>query len=358
MMVVHVLTEGFVSPNVRAFLFPLIYYKNTLKERGIIVKYFTKVKECIKDCDLLIVESKFHKKRWLNHTVEILNELNDLKNNIGKLLYFDTSDSTSLLHPEVLPIVDEYYKSQILNDKELYSKPMYGNRIFTDYVNNEFEVVDEKPSYSIPVVDKEHLDNIQIFWNSCLANYSWSGKYLMELYSKLPLNILLRYPQKKINSKCIRKNDVSCRISTAYERDTVAWFRTKAKRELEEWGVSSRLSYKKYCKELTDSKIVVSPFGWGEINYKDYEAFLSGVLLVKPDMSHLDTWPMLYKNNETYVSYKWDQSDLKKTIRNILNDYEAHRIIAENGHENYLSYLDPEKFRNVFCERFENIINK
>jgi hypothetical protein len=328
-----------------------------LNERGLKINFFSELKENIKNCDVLIIESKFHKKSWINHTDEILNELRNLKKSVSKLFYFDTSDSTSLLHPEVLPIVDGYYKSQVLSDKSLYSKPMYGNRIFTDYVYNNFDIIDKTPSFSLPVIEKKYLDKIHIFWNSSLANYSWSGKYFSELYSKCPLSLFLRYPKKEKKIENIRKNDVSCRVSTAYERDTVSWFRTEAIRNLESWVKTNRLSYKKYWKEMLNSKVVVSPFGWGEINYKDYETFLAGAILVKPDMSHLDTWPVLYIKDETYVSYKWDQSDLKDTVINVLNDYSKQKIISENGRANYFNYLGKEKNEVVFCDRFEKLLS-
>jgi hypothetical protein len=48
------------------------------------------------------------------------------------------------------------------------------------------------------------------------------------------------------------------------------------------------------------NKLIFSPFGWGEINYGDFEGILSGDALVKPAMSHLQTWPELYVEGETY----------------------------------------------------------
>ena len=32
---------------------------------------------------------------------------------------------------------------------------------------------------------------------------------------------------------------------------------------------------------------MLSPFGWGEICYRDFEAALNGMLLIKPDMNTL-----------------------------------------------------------------------
>ena len=43
------------------------------------------------------------------------------------------------------------------------------------------------------------------------------------------------------------------------------------------------------------TKVVISAFGLGEIILKDFETFLTGGMLMKPDMSHMETWPNFMK---------------------------------------------------------------
>ena len=69
-------------------------------------------------------------------------------------------------------------------------------------------------------------------------------------------------------------------------------------------NLKTKKSIFKYYKKLSESKVCVSPFGWGEINYRDFESFTYATLLVKPDMNHLKTWPQLY-NSKNMVSYDW-----------------------------------------------------
>ena len=59
----------------------------------------------------------------------------------------------------------------------------------------------------------------------------------------------------------------------------------------------------------------MSPFGYGEIAWRDYEAVMCGALLLKPDMSHCETDPSIFIPNETYVPIKWDFSDMAEKIR-------------------------------------------
>ena len=54
---------------------------------------------------------------------------------------------------------------------------------------------------------------------------------------------------------------------------------------------------------------MLSPFGWGEICYRDFESILNRNLLVKPDMEHLETWPNIYKD-EHYFKLDWDSENL------------------------------------------------
>jgi hypothetical protein len=92
---------------------------------------------------------------------------------------------------------------------------------------------------------------------------------------------------------------------------------------------AARVSPRRYLAELSLSKIVFSPFGWGEVCFRDYEAVVAGALLVKPDMGHLETSPDIYLPGETYVPVRWDFSDLAETIEHYLaHPAEARRIIG------------------------------
>ena len=70
-----------------------------------------------------------------------------------------------------------------------------------------------------------------------------------------------------------------------------------------------RVSRSQFYNELEVSRAALSPFGYGEINIRDFECFSRGVLLIKPDVSHLETFPSFYQNTETYVPFRWDFSD-------------------------------------------------
>ena len=75
---------------------------------------------------------------------------------------------------------------------------------------------------------------------------------------------------------------------------------------------NNKVNYKKYRNLLKNANVILSPFGWGEICFRDREAFINGGVLLKPDMSHIETFPDFYKKNLTYIPCNWDLSDLRR----------------------------------------------
>jgi spore maturation protein CgeB len=87
----------------------------------------------------------------------------------------------------------------------------------------------------------------------------------------------------------------------------------------------------------------VSPFGWGELCYRDFEAACLGTLLIKPSVAHLRTEPDVFVENETYVPVRWDLSDLEEKCRYYLeHGDEAKRIIA-NARQAYAAYFPGDR---------------
>jgi hypothetical protein len=78
--------------------------------------------------------------------------------------------------------------------------------------------------------------------------------------------------------------------------------------------VGGGLSLREYRDEMAASRAVVSPFGIGELCYRDYEAAVAGAVCVKPDVSHLETFPGLLQAGTTYLPVAWDLSDVEEAL--------------------------------------------
>ncbi len=356
MIQVHVLTEGFVSPNGRAFLFPLIFHRRALREAGIRLRYFVAVCEALYDCDVLAVDSKFYSSGWQAHSQSILDEIAGFREKLDKVVYFDIGDSSGWDHARVLPFVTLYCKNQVLKDRSLYLRPIYGYRLHADYYYQQCGIEDDCADRSEPVADPRQLDKLTVSWNSGLADYSWLGPARMALYQHIQLPALLRAPTRFVAPSPDRPQDISCRIGTNYPRKTVAWQRIAMRQKLADRMSTVKTSRRNYLREIEQSKLVVSPFGYGEITLRDFEVFRAGAVLLKPDMSHMETWPDLFRAGETMVVHRWDLSDLEDRIDDVLSNYSRNLDLARNAQNIYRRHLVGDEAATLFVGHLENLL--
>lgn len=90
---------------------------------------------------------------------------------------------------------------------------------------------------------------------------------------------------------------------------------------------------RRYLLELRASRLCFSPFGYGEVCWRDYEAVMCGAALVKPDMSHVETAPDIFLPDETYLPIAWDFSDLHDRVRYALEHDSVTTRLAHRAHE-------------------------
>ena len=86
-----------------------------------------------------------------------------------------------------------------------------------------------------------------------------------------------------------------------------------------------RLPANEYYQKMFDSKIIMAPLGMGEMAPRDIEAAAFGSVLIKPDMSYIQSEPFIYEDNETYIACKYDWSDLEEKIDYVLSNYKEVR---------------------------------
>ena len=287
-----------------------------------------------------------------------------------KVIWFDASDSTGTTQFNVMPFGDGYYKGQILKDKTLYCKPFYGYRIFTDYYKRNLGVTYseemERPHYAdgrtrpnaILLKDNE-MPKLRVSWNSAMndwGSYNYvSGALVAKMRALLPLktNYATRFASPGRNRKIL----INGRIGLSHSREVV-----KRQRQLiidtlqQKFNVqTTRMPRRQYLKEMKESRIGVSPFGMGEICYRDFEIIINGAALLKQDMTHMETWPPLYKKDETYAAFSWDLSDFEDKLRELLRDEEKAMRISENAQWAYEHYLYGSG-KTEFCNKVMDIL--
>ncbi len=353
---VHILTPPLETQNVRGFLSPIIINNDLLREIGVNFEIFNKVENKLTECDHLMVNAKFFGEDWNYRPQYIIDTLENIKQKNIKIFYCDNYDSTAPIRSEVLPYIDFYLKNMILKNKELYKEKFYGGRIHTDYYNNNFRIKDTTEVFSEPILDDHFIDKIRVSWNYGLANYGFIGRRIAGLYKTIPIKKLLNWPQLFRKPSKRRFNDVFCRISTSYSRETVAFHRILLKEKLDNLYKLDRISIYKYIREIKNSKIVISPFGWGEFSLRDFETFIEGGILMKPNMEHLETYPNFYIPNKTYIPFNWNFSDLIEKIEDTIENYEEKITIAETAQRKYIHYLNSDQAKEEFSMRLLNTL--
>lgn len=358
MVKVNILHENYYNRNGDAFLFPLKYNYRSLLERGIRLRFYSCLTPELTRCDVLCLSSKFFSSWWRKGPEVVVDFLVKIRNQVPKIIWFDISDSTGTTQFKVLPYVNRYLKGQILKDRNAYKKVYYGSRIFTDFYHKQFGIEDSNPGeeHLNTIPSDGDLQKIEVSWNLGMAYYGCYGVILGKIWHKFSLFPRF-YPRRWWTPSSKRATACSCRIGDKYTRQTIAFPRREIRNRLRSIVPVERISRKKYFQELTQAIAVISPFGFGEICYRDFESTICGAAMVKQDMSHLDTWPNLWLENETYLSFAWDLSDLEEKIEFVLRYPHKMVELASNAQRIYKNILCTEKGHREFSARFVNIIS-
>ena len=248
-----------------------------------------------------------------------------------RLIYFDGDDDICVQWPEILPFVDSYIKKHAFRDRSNYLKRFSGKSNLHDYVHRKFghtfngyDYGNDGDKFTLILesgpVATDQLGKIHVGYNLAL------DRLITNLYAKSRL----------VTSSKVKENDIIFRGAVKSE----AWVyhlrkdvEPVLKRLPDSYRIimpTKRVPVAEYYREMTSSKICISPFGFGEICWRDFEAVLCGCLLIKPDMGHVETNPDIFKPYETYVPVKWDFSDLaEKCVHYLENESERERIVAQ-----------------------------
>ncbi|MDE0779905.1 MAG: glycosyltransferase [Alphaproteobacteria bacterium] len=358
MLRINILTRGFETPNGRAFLFPLVVHRRALAKAGMDIKFISAPGgDGVTDCDLLFVESRVFSSRWVAEgDPKVLTDIAALAEQ-APIVWFDISDSTGWLQVQVLPLVQLYCKSQLLADRTEYARAHYGNRIWADFYHRTQGVNDNDPAKARIIEDTALLDKLRVSWNSGLADYSLHGPTRMALRARIPLDSLLRFPRTFSAPDSDRSIEFTCRMGTEYTRNSVAHQRRRIADLLADRMTIDKLGRRAFMNEMRNSRLVVSPFGFGEITLKDFEATLCGAALLKPDMSHLETWPNLFRTGETIVTHKWDLSDILDRIAEALDHADELVEIAQRAQDVYRAALSGPESANGFVSQLRRIVD-
>tara|TARA_R110002153_G_scaffold92084_2_gene223878 strand:- start:12702 stop:13745 length:1044 start_codon:yes stop_codon:yes gene_type:complete len=321
---------------------PLIQNRNRLKDYSIDITDSD-------DYDFLFVgmHDFLDKKKTLEESIDY--GLSSLSKISGDYFLFDGSDSTSLMGSyEVFSQSNAIYlfKNQLLKSRDLYKNKTAFNKWFFGSGSN----LDLSYDISSEQWDRIKLSNINcgrtIFGTGLdPASIKW-----MEPKADRDIDICAIF--QTYHDEC-RDHGVRNDIPYINHRKEV-WDRL-SNLENKYNIISKKLPFQEYIQKLSNSKVCISPFGQGELCFRDYEAMLTGTLLIRPDQSNVITSPNIFEEGETYLGCKLDWSDLEEKIEYALSNFnELNDKFTSNIRDKFMN----EYTIDNFCMNYYNMFNK
>jgi hypothetical protein len=301
-------------------------------------KYYIKIVK--KNPDLLFIHNRL---------------LNNSHSKIPKVIV-ERADSSVIFHEQVRELIRDdktlaIIKTTATHDKSL-NNSLKCNRRYHCYIINQFaNILENEPT-------KNFLDE----------------KSLKKIHCLIPTSVQNRfYWYKEQPPKKNKPIDVSFVGVTSYPNikgiNVMDWHRNKLVEELKkinginlfyvtsEAGKSHPLKEFDYKNVVQKSKIIISPWGMGEWNYRDFHAMYQNCILIKPDSSHVECYPVdIFANNERYVPCKIDFSNLKQKIESILDEYKKYQTMMEKNRDDLVKSWDFQKLSEEFAFFVFNII--
>lgn len=281
---------------------------------------------------------------------ESVNRGVDFMRNVGGMsMIFDGQDSHSLIGTfevfrttQILSsgICLLLMKNTLLCDFSMYKEPRFNGRWYWGQGN-----------YYIPDIDM-YSDKI------VLSGTNWLSTFQPNFF---PIDHF-----KKTHDVCAlfgsqltygREHDIDHYVHYNHHRDQCLQKLSGMRgTDIQRLHTGQRLSPEVYHRVMATSKIVVAPFGYGEMAPRDLQAMSYGSVLIKPSMDHLKSEPWIYDEGRSYIGCRHDFEDLPEKIDYVLANYKSLRKeMYDYSIDAYMTqYADPTRLPTYIHELFTN----
>lgn len=286
---------------------------------------------------------------FLNKKVSLEQSIDDglefLSKISGDYMLLDGQDSASLLGSyEVFKQSNALLllKNSLYADRSLYKQGLVLGRYYWgpgDYKLDDFDEYSDRIVLSGTNWLSTHWAGIQPRWH----NYRREKTYDVSAMFQYPSPEIYEHGQlQSIHYDNFRKRGID--VIEGMDNINVAKLIN-----------GERVSIEEYYNRMFNSKIIFAPYGFGEMAPRDMEAMMFGNILIKPDMSHIETIPNIYIAGQTYISCKHDFSDLQEKIESVLGNYNYYSHIVENAKNRILGTMEHEKLAIYLHTLFSNL---
>jgi hypothetical protein len=231
-----------------------------------------------------------------------------------------------------------YAKKALLRDRGYYLHPQRGHHYLEEVFAERFDLIPDSPEwqYYPEIVERLTLAPGFVTAPRLLLQFEQAAP---SLTNDRPIDVHARFA---VSSAGLVRNG---RVDAGRRTHWYVPMRTAARTAIAEIADRYRIAWEGkvsrsvFQAELGQSKICFSPFGFGELCWRDVEAILAGAVLLKPSMEHLECFCDIYVPGETYVPLRWDLSDLDAAVARLLANPEERRAIAEKAFVRVREYL-------------------
>ncbi len=247
----------------------------------------------------------------------------------ARITFLDSFAHNDLrLGQAVDPYVSYYIKKTLYRDQETYFLPNQGHTRLSDYYDPLYGLDEPVTCWGVP---RSLLPKLRLSPNF------FTAPRLLDAFMAAPPDF-----------EAERPIDMHARLTARgagwYGRMREDWIARAAAMTDLETAAGTGIELNRFMAELGRSKLVLSPFGYGEPCWRDIEGILAGAVVVKQDMSHLESLPDLFRPWETYAPVAWDLSDLEDVVRRLLADPGLRERIARTAWQEVRTYLETERF--------------
>lgn len=296
---------------------------------------------------------------WLKYGLMVVNEIDNAdyvicstRNYKTNQKYFanknviliECEDAAIIHEPDLLkcPNVKLYIKGTILDPPINKLVDKYHHYLYLQK-NAESKVVNPKP-----------IPSAQLSKVVCLFPHGYRWKDIV--------NIQLSLKDNKMPELNRRQYDIACVGTSQYNAPCVTEHRKNAIRSilnlpdhLKTATSNFRIVRTVYYSLLKNTKLFLSPQGYGEWSHKDFEAILHGAILIKP-MNHVfKSYPNIYQPGITCLKCKVDYSDLPQVIDTALKDIPQLKKMQQTAFNLVKQYLDMNLLSKEFCFTIQKI---
>lgn len=288
----------------------------------------------------LVSHNLFQDKKLGSFEASLEKGLNFLRTLKEPYILIDGQDSPSIIGTYETFVESDavcLLKHALWKNKELYNEGYVGGRYYWGK-SEDYGVPDQnyKPHNFAKYADRIFLTGTN--WLGVLEPPTWHNyKNISKLFD---ISVMFGYPHPECHEFNLKPSQDF--YYNRYRQPVIDAVQCSPYRVAKLYK-QQRVSFEEYLQYIAHSKVNLTPFGYGEIRTGDLEGAQFGSILLKGDMGHLETYPNIYKANETYIPFRHDYEDLEAQMEYVVENFTTLRDnLVENMRAAYEALYHPE----------------